>query len=554
MGHAGSDAELAYRSPRGDRAPTTSATRCWPPRRCWSSAALLTPAEVLARYEQARERSDGRRRCSRRAARLPDAAAVTAPLPAPHRPGAAVARAAGARRRAVFGGRLPEDGAAADARPVDQRAPSPTCWPPDPQALVFGEDVAAQGRRVRRHARAAQALRRAPGVRHAARRADHPRPGARRGRWPGCCRSRRSSTSPTCTTPRTSCAARPPRCGSSPTGSTATGWWSGSPGWPTRRGSAGTSTTTTRWRCCATSPAWCWPSPPTRPTAPGAAAHLPRAGRAGGPGLRVPRADRALPRPRPARRAATAAGSRRTPPPAEGGDARAARPGPHRTATASDLPLVTFGNGVPMSLRAAERSRRRGVGSRVVDLRWLAPLPIDDLLAAPTAYRRVLVVDETRRSGGVAEGVVAALVDAGYRAGSPGSPASTATSRWARPPTTSCSARTTCWRRPARCSTELTGPTAVAVGSGSNIRGARRLRAAGTGPFPSYPDTGAPLAVVVDGAALPGRRVRRRPAGTRTHEGGPPDGPGGPPFGRGGAVSTPVSGCRFRPANCSPAR
>ncbi|TWD81441.1 2-oxoisovalerate dehydrogenase E1 component [Kribbella amoyensis] len=74
------------------------------------------------------------------------------------------------------------------------------------------------------------------------------------------------------------------------------------------------------------------------------------------------------------------------------------------------LTLVTFGNGVLMSLRVAARLG----GVRVLDLRWLAPLPVDDLLREATATGRVLVVDETRRSGGVSEGVLAALVDAGY--------------------------------------------------------------------------------------------------------------------------------------------
>jgi 2-oxoisovalerate dehydrogenase E1 component len=50
----------------------------------------------------------------------------------------------------------------------------------------------------------------------------------------------------------------------------------------------------------------------------------------------------------------------------------------------------------------------------VVDLRWLAPLPVEDVLREAGATGRVLVVDETRRTGGVSEGVVAALVDAGY--------------------------------------------------------------------------------------------------------------------------------------------
>ncbi|MGI5174762.1 thiamine pyrophosphate-dependent enzyme [Dactylosporangium sp. CA-152071] len=79
-----------------------------------------------------------------------------------------------------------------------------------------------------------------------------------------------------------------------------------------------------------------------------------------------------------------------------------------------DLAVVTFGNGVPMSLRVAGVLAGEGVETRVVDLQWLAPLPAAALSAALAGVDRVLVVDETRASGGVSEAVVAALVDAGF--------------------------------------------------------------------------------------------------------------------------------------------
>ncbi|MFI6662022.1 thiamine pyrophosphate-dependent enzyme [Streptomyces sp. NPDC050523] len=82
--------------------------------------------------------------------------------------------------------------------------------------------------------------------------------------------------------------------------------------------------------------------------------------------------------------------------------------------TGTDLTVVTCGNGVPISLRAARRLEQQGIAARVVDLRWLSPLPVDDLLREARATGRVLVVDETRRTGGVSEGVVTALVDAGF--------------------------------------------------------------------------------------------------------------------------------------------
>jgi 2-oxoisovalerate dehydrogenase E1 component len=81
---------------------------------------------------------------------------------------------------------------------------------------------------------------------------------------------------------------------------------------------------------------------------------------------------------------------------------------------AENLTIVTYGNGLRMSLRVAARLAAEGYGSRVVDLRWLSPLPVADLLREASATGRVLVVDETRRSGGVGEGVLAALVDGGF--------------------------------------------------------------------------------------------------------------------------------------------
>ncbi|MDJ0360135.1 thiamine pyrophosphate-dependent enzyme [Rhodococcus sp. H29-C3] len=80
----------------------------------------------------------------------------------------------------------------------------------------------------------------------------------------------------------------------------------------------------------------------------------------------------------------------------------------------NDLTIVTFGNGVRMSLRSARALEKADIGVRVVDIRWIAPLPIADIEHHARATGRVLVVDETRRTGGVGEGVIAALADAGF--------------------------------------------------------------------------------------------------------------------------------------------
>jgi 2-oxoisovalerate dehydrogenase E1 component len=79
-----------------------------------------------------------------------------------------------------------------------------------------------------------------------------------------------------------------------------------------------------------------------------------------------------------------------------------------------DALLVTFGNGVFLSRRAAATLAGLGIEATVLDLRWVAPLPVEALVAAAGEFGAVLVVDETRHSGGVSEGVVATLVDHGY--------------------------------------------------------------------------------------------------------------------------------------------
>ena len=80
----------------------------------------------------------------------------------------------------------------------------------------------------------------------------------------------------------------------------------------------------------------------------------------------------------------------------------------------TDLTILTFGNGVRMSLRVARRLQRVGIAARVVDLRWLAPLPVADMVGEARDTGRVLIVDETRSTGGVGEGVLATLVAQGF--------------------------------------------------------------------------------------------------------------------------------------------
>ena len=84
----------------------------------------------------------------------------------------------------------------------------------------------------------------------------------------------------------------------------------------------------------------------------------------------------------------------------------------------ADVVLVTYANGVRMALRAARRLLAEdGTRVRVLDVRWLDPLPMDVLVEQARDVGRVLVVDECRATGGgIADAVVAGLVEAGSAA------------------------------------------------------------------------------------------------------------------------------------------
>jgi 2-oxoisovalerate dehydrogenase E1 component len=64
------------------------------------------------------------------------------------------------------------------------------------------------------------------------------------------------------------------------------------------------------------------------------------------------------------------------------------------------LTILSYANGLHLSLRAQHELHQLGIPTRVVDLRWLAPLPWDDIREHARATGRVLVVDECRHTGG----------------------------------------------------------------------------------------------------------------------------------------------------------
>ena len=246
LGHAGADVETAYRAGRRDRARTSTrdpllATGALARRGRRGDRRRSSPTST-SQCRDAGPRRAPRRRCG--APQLATAEDVMRPL-APRTPAAVAAAVRRRCRRAVRR-------SAADARAGDQRALADVL-DAHPESLVFGEDVGRKGGvyGVTRGLQRALRRRRASSTRCSTSSRSSAWRSARRSA--GCCPSPRSSTSPTCTTPRTSCAARRRRCSSSRRARTATRWSCGSPGSATRRASAATSTTTTRSPCCATS-------------------------------------------------------------------------------------------------------------------------------------------------------------------------------------------------------------------------------------------------------------------------------------------------------------
>ena len=80
-----------------------------------------------------------------------------------------------------------------------------------------------------------------------------------------------------------------------------------------------------------------------------------------------------------------------------------------------DLVIFSYGNGIPMSLRAARAIEKTHAWRvRVVDLRWLVPLNDAYIAAQAKSAKRIMIVDEGRHSAGVGEGVITAIVEGGH--------------------------------------------------------------------------------------------------------------------------------------------
>jgi pyruvate/2-oxoglutarate/acetoin dehydrogenase E1 component len=84
------------------------------------------------------------------------------------------------------------------------------------------------------------------------------------------------------------------------------------------------------------------------------------------------------------------------------GKARVAREG-------TDVSVITYGATVWKALEAAEQLQQAGVSAEVIDLRTLAPLDDDAIVATVKKTNRVVIVHEDTRTGGIAGEITARI-------------------------------------------------------------------------------------------------------------------------------------------------
>ncbi len=79
-----------------------------------------------------------------------------------------------------------------------------------------------------------------------------------------------------------------------------------------------------------------------------------------------------------------------------------------------DTVILTYANGYYLSRQAAKLlSQIHQIDVKIIDLRWLSPLPANAILHEVAQAKRILIVDEGRRSGSVSEAIITLLVEAG---------------------------------------------------------------------------------------------------------------------------------------------
>ncbi|MDA8792410.1 thiamine pyrophosphate-dependent enzyme [Bacteriovoracaceae bacterium] len=77
----------------------------------------------------------------------------------------------------------------------------------------------------------------------------------------------------------------------------------------------------------------------------------------------------------------------------------------------TELTIITYGNGVYLSLQAAKELFRKNIKVKIIDLRWLTMIDYKKLSTEIAKDKHVLIVDECRRSGSLSEEIMTNLFE-----------------------------------------------------------------------------------------------------------------------------------------------
>src|SRR6478609_2622327 len=77
----------------------------------------------------------------------------------------------------------------------------------------------------------------------------------------------------------------------------------------------------------------------------------------------------------------------------------------------TDLTIISYGAMVQESLKAAEELEKEGYSAEVIDLRTVSPLDIETIIASVEKTGRAIVVQEAQKQAGIAANVVAEIND-----------------------------------------------------------------------------------------------------------------------------------------------
>ncbi|MEM7280723.1 MAG: thiamine pyrophosphate-dependent enzyme [Pseudomonadota bacterium] len=80
-----------------------------------------------------------------------------------------------------------------------------------------------------------------------------------------------------------------------------------------------------------------------------------------------------------------------------------------------ELAIISYANGYYLSRQAQTNLLQQGINTKLIDLRWLAPLPVENLLDSLRGCDQVLIVDECRRTGSQSEAIMSLLYEQGLR-------------------------------------------------------------------------------------------------------------------------------------------